>query len=169
LRNYNHNYIVNLPIKPSPNLPNWEAVYLYPSLCLFEGTIMSVGRGTDYPFQVYGHPDFQNENFMFIPESKPGAINPKYKGIECNGQNLVDYAKYYDKTPPKINLTWLFESYKMLSPKHEFFISYFNKLAGTDELRKQTGSGLTEIEIRESWQKDIDDFKKIREKYLLYD
>ena len=169
LRNYNHNYMVNLPIKPSPNLPNWEAVYLYPSLCLFEGTIMSVGRGTDYPFQVYGHPDFQNGNFMFIPESKPGATNPKYKGIECNGQNLVDYAKYYDKTPPKINLTWLIKSYKMLSPNHEFFISYFDKLAGTDELRKQIESGLTEIEIRESWQKDIDDFKKIREKYLLYD
>ena len=168
LRNYTHNYIVNLPVKPSPNLPNWEAVYLYPSLCLFEGTIMSVGRGTDNPFQVYGHPDFQNGNFSFIPESKPGATNPKYKGIKCYGQNLIDYATKFDKIPAQIKLTWLIESYKMLSPKYEFFISYFDKLAGTDELRKQIESGLTEIEIRESWQKDIDKFKKIREKYLLY-
>ena len=168
LRNYNHNYIVNLPIKPSPNLPNWRAVYLYPSLCLFEGTIMSVGRGTDYPFQAYGHPDFQNGGFLFIPESKPGATNPKYKSIKCTGQNLVNYAKYYDRILHQINLTWIIESYKMLSPKHEFFISYFDKLAGTDELRKQIESGLTEFEIRKTWKKDIDNYKKIREKYLLY-
>ncbi len=168
LRNYAHNYIVNLPVKPSPNLPNWEAVYLYPSLCLFEGTIMSVGRGTDYPFQVYGHPDFITGSFVFTPESKPGATNPKYKGIKCNGQNLVDYTKKFDKMPAQLNLSWLIESYKMLSHQHEFFISYFDKLAGTDDLRKQIKSGLTEIEIRESWQKDIDNYKKIREKYLLY-
>lgn len=168
LRNYKHNYIANLPVKPSPNLPNWEAVYLYPSLCLFEGTIMSVGRGTDYPFQVYGHPDFQNGSFLFTPEPKPGATNPKYKGIECNGENLVDYATNFDKMPAQLNLSWLIESYKMLRTRHEFFISYFDKLAGTDELRKQIESGLTEMEIRESWQKDIDNFKKIREEYLLY-
>jgi uncharacterized protein YbbC (DUF1343 family) len=169
LKNYKHSYIVKLPVKPSPNLPNWKSVYLYPSLCLFEGTIVSVGRGTDVPFQVYGHPDYLLGSFIFIPESKPGASNPKYKDVRCFGQNLSGYAENYQKMPAQLNLSWLIESYKLLSPKYEFFTSYFAKLAGSDKLRQQIEAGKTEEEIRKSWQADLDAFKEIRRKYLLYD
>lgn len=169
LKNYKHSYIVKLPVKPSPNLPNWKSVYLYPSLCLFEGTIVSVGRGTDVPFQVYGHPDYLLGSFIFTPESKPGASNPKYKDVRCFGQNLSGYAENYQKMPAQLNLSWLIESYKLLSPKYEFFTSYFAKLAGSDKLRQQIEAGKTEEEIRKSWQADLDAFKEIRRKYLLYD
>lgn len=170
LKDYKRNMIVALPIKPSPNLPNWKAVYLYPSLCLFEGTAMSVGRGTDLPFQVYGSPNFSIGSFAFTPESKPGAsMNPKYKGKQCFGQNLTGYAENYQNNPQQINLTWLIESYKLLSPKETYFTSYFDKLAGTDKLRLQIESGKTELEIRESWEADLNQFKEIRKKYLLYE
>jgi len=168
MRNYNRNMIVKLPVKPSPNLPNWQAVYLYPSLCLFEGTIMSIGRGTDFPFQVYGHPDFPVENFAFTPIPHSGAANPKYEGITCYGRNLTTYAENYATNTSRIHLTWLIESYKLLSPEHEFFTSYFDKLAGTDKLRKQIEEGMTEGEIRKSWESDLKTFKNIRKKYLLY-
>ena len=168
MRNYNRNMIVKLPIKPSPNLPNWQAIYLYPSLCLFEGTIMSIGRGTDFPFQVYGHPDFPVENFAFTPIPHSGAANPKYEGITCYGRNLTTYAENYATNTSRIHLTWLIESYKLLSPEHEFFTSYFDKLAGTDKLRKQIEEGMTEGEIRKSWESDLKTFKNIRKKYLLY-
>lgn len=169
LKDYQHNYIVDLPIKPSPNLPNWQAVYLYPSLCLFEGTIMSVGRGTDFPFQVYGHPDYMIGSFVFTPETKPGASQPKYKGIHCYGQNLIGYADSFLEATPQLNLTWLIESYKSLSHNREFFTSYFDKLAGTDQLRKQIMDGTTEEDIRKSWEIDLNAFQKIRKKYLLYE
>ncbi len=169
LKNYNHNYIVKLPVKPSPNLPNWKAVYLYPSLCLFEGTIMSIGRGTDKPFQVYGNPDFYLGSFMFTPEPRPGATNPKFNGISCYGQNLEEYAENYDKMPAQLNLTWLLSSYKLLHKDHVFFTAYFEKLAGTDKLRKQIEAGYQENEIRKSWEEELETFRKIREKYLLYD
>ena len=168
MRNYNRNMIVKLPVKPSPNLPNWQAIYLYPSLCLFEGTIMSIGRGTDFPFQVYGHPDFPVENFAFTPIPHSGAANPKYEGITCYGRNLTTYAENYATNTSRIHLTWLIESYKLLSPEHEFFTSYFDKLAGTDKLRKQIEEGMTEGEIRKSWESDLKTFKNIRQKYLLY-
>ncbi|RLD89436.1 MAG: DUF1343 domain-containing protein [Bacteroidetes bacterium] len=168
MRNYNRNMIVKLPVKPSPNLPNWQAIYLYPSLCLFEGTIMSIGRGTDFPFQVYGHPDFPVENFAFTPIPHSGAANPKYEGITCYGRNLTTYAENYATNTSRIHLTWLIESYKLLSPEHEFFTSYFDKLAGTDKLRKQIEEGMTEGEIRKSWESDLKTFKNIRKKYLLY-
>jgi uncharacterized protein YbbC (DUF1343 family) len=169
LKNYRHNYIVKLPVKPSPNLPNWQAVFLYPSLCFFEGTIMSVGRGTDFPFQVYGHPDFLLGSFVFTPESKPGASNPKYKGVSCYGQNLRGYAENYQKMPAQLNLSWLIESYKFLNSSHDFFTAYFDKLAGTIKLRKQIEQGMSEEEIRKSWGEDLNEFKKIKEKYLLYE
>ena len=168
MRNYNRNMIVKLPVKPSPNLPNWQAIYLYPSLCLFEGTIMSIGRGTDFPFQVYGHPDFPVENFAFTPIPHSGAANPKYEGITCYGRNLTTYAENYATNTARLHLTWLIESYKLLSPEHEFFTSYFDKLAGTDKLRKQIEEGMTEGEIRKSWESDLKTFKNIRKKYLLY-
>ncbi len=169
LKNYRHNYIVKLPVKPSPNLPNWQAVFLYPSLCFFEGSIMSVGRGTDFPFQVYGHPDFLLGSFVFTPESKPGASNPKYKGVSCYGQNLRGYAENYQKMPAQLNLSWLIESYKFLNTSHDFFTAYFDKLAGTIKLRKQIEQGMSEEEIRKSWEEDLNEFKKIKEKYLLYE
>jgi uncharacterized protein YbbC (DUF1343 family) len=170
LQKYNHNMIVKLPIKPSPNLPNWQAVYLYPSLCFFEGTEMSVGRGTDYPFQIYGSPDFTIGNFTFSPESKPGAsTNPKYKGQLCYGQNLIGYAENFLNNPVKINLTWLIESYRLSNSKETFFTRYFDKLAGTDKLRKQIEGGQTEEEIRILWENGLIQFKEIRKKYLLYE
>jgi uncharacterized protein YbbC (DUF1343 family) len=178
LSGYRHNMIFELPVKPSPNLPNWKSVFLYPSLCLFEGTIMSVGRGTDYPFQIYGHPEFGLGSFFFIPESRPGAsLHPKFEGVGCYGQNLTGYAKAIletDRNPAladlsRVNLTWLLSSYELLSEKHEFFTDYFNLLAGTDALKNQVAMGWTEEEIRESWQDGISNFKRIRSNYLLYD
>jgi len=169
LEDYNHNMIVKLQIAPSPNLPNWESVYLYPSLCLFEGTIMSIGRGTDTPFQLYGHPDFMIGSYAFTPDSTFGATNPKYKGEHCTGINLTGYAHNYSKNEDKINLSWLIGSYKIMSRKGEFFTNYFEKLAGTDDLRHQLESEATEDEIRKSWQPGLDKFNQIRSKYLLYD
>jgi uncharacterized protein YbbC (DUF1343 family) len=161
---------VKLPIKPSPNLPNWQAVYLYPSLCFFEGTAMSVGRGTDFPFQVYGSPNFSIGSFAFTPESKPGASsNPKYKGQQCFGQNLTGYAENYQNNPQQINLLWLIESYKFLRSKETYFTSYFDRLAGTDKLRLQIMEGMKEDEIRQSWKEDLNLFMVIRKKYLLYE
>lgn len=169
LKGYTHNMIVKLPVKPSPNLPNWESVYLYPSLALFEGTIVSVGRGTDTPFQIYGHPDFLLHSFSFTPHSIRGVSNhPKYEGKTCYGQNLNGYARNYQENPLKINLSWLISTYKMLSPKYSFFNNYFEKLAGTDQLKKQIEAGMSEEKIRESWQVDLSIFRKVRAQYLLY-
>ena len=170
LKGYSHHMLVKLPVKPSPNLPNWESVYLYPSLCLFEGTSVSVGRGTDFPFQIYGHPDYYTGSYSFTPKSIRGVSeNPKFKGIQCVGQNLNNYAKNFKDNPQKLNLLWLIHSYELLSKHGDFFNDYFEKLAGTDELQKQIESGLSEEEIRESWQLEINKFKEIRKKYLLYD
>lgn len=170
LGNYRHNMLFKLPVKPSPNLPNWQSVYLYPSICLFEGTIMSEGRGTDFPFQVYGHPDFHIGNFTFTPERIPGVSeNPKYKSVRCNGQNLAGYASNYQNLEQHFNIDWLIESYNYMSPDHEFFTAYFELLAGTRELREQIEAGLSEEEIRKSWQEELESFELIRKKYLLYD
>ena len=166
---YDHSMIYKLPFKPSPNLPNWESVYLYPSLCLFEGTVVSIGRGTDFPFQVYGHPEFLLQKFSFTPESKSNAsINPKLKGKKCYGENLKDYANNYKKNPTNINLSWIIDSYNSLNKENDFFTNYFEKLAGNSKLRKQIIDGKTEKEIRNSWKQDLKKFKKIRKKYLLY-
>jgi len=170
LAKYNRNMIAKLKEAPSPNLPNWKSVYLYPSLCFFEGTVVSVGRGTKYPFQVYGHPDLPFGDFSFLPQSIPGkSSHPKLQGEVCYGQYLSGYADNYTNNPAEINLTWLISSYKYLSSKTEFFNNYFDKLAGTEELRKQIIAGKSPQDIRESWQEDLEAFKKIREKYLLYD
>ena len=169
LKDYDHNTIVKLKVPPSPNLPDWHSVYLYPSLCFFEGTIVSVGRGTQYPFQVYGHPDLPFADFSFKPVSIKGkSLNPKLKGEVCNGQYLAFYADNYENNPKELNLSWLISSYKYLGKDHSFFNSYFDKLAGTDELKKQIEQGLSQDEIRKSWEKDLKKFLKIRKKYLLY-
>lgn len=168
LDNYDHNTLYDLPLKPSPNLPNMKSVYLYPSLCFFEGTIVSVGRGTEYPFQVIGHPDYHLGSYTFTPQSTPGAaLHPKHEGKSCNGHNLqAATSDILDER--KLNLSWLIAMYKALLVNHGFFNNYFDKLAGTDKLRKQIKSGLSESEIRKSWQKDVMKFKEIRRQYLLY-
>jgi len=168
-RNYDHNSKYQLPVKPSPNLPNMNSVYLYPSTCLFEGTVISEGRGTDYPFEVFGHPDLQNCSFTFIPESKPGAAtNPKLLGKKCYGVDLRKYRELGDERPGRINLSWLLFAYNNFPDKENFFTDYFEKLAGTASLRAQIIKGMTEQEIRESWQDGLKNFQKTRKKYLLY-
>jgi uncharacterized protein YbbC (DUF1343 family) len=169
IENYNHANFYELPVKPSPNLPNKYAVYLYPSLCLFEGTIVSVGRGTDFPFQIIGHPGYAIGSYLFTPKSIPGvATKPKYEGMPCLGQNLTDFARDMEKLPRQLHLSWLTGYYKILKDKGNFFDNYFEKLAGTAQLRKQIEEGWSEEQIRESWQPGIEKFKKIRKKYLLY-
>ena len=161
--NYNRNKIYELPIKPSPNLPNKKAVNLYPSLCLFEGTVISIGRGTEKPFQHFGSPKLNLYNYSFIPKSGPGSRYPKHENKICYGKNLTN-------TPVlnSINLDWLIETYNQSQNKEEFFISFFDKLAGTDKLRKQIISGKNSREIKKSWKADLKEFKNIRNKYLLY-
>lgn len=167
--NYNHTYFYHLPEKPSPNLPNMASVWLYPSLCLFEGTVISVGRGTDKPFQQIGHPKLTGANTSFTPKDIPGtATNPPYEGQVCNGYELGEFAEAYIKNTGKIYLFWLIETYNQMKDKGEFFNSVFDKLAGTDQLKKQIMSGMAEDDIRKSWEADLTAFKKIRKKYILY-
>lgn len=164
--NYERNAIYELPVKPSPNLPNWESVYLYPSLCFFEGTIVSVGRGTDFPFQVYGHPNMNSE-FAFTPRQAEGRRPPMLCDEDCYGEYLIDYAHNYRRNTNKINLEWIINAYNQLKGE-KFFNNFFVKLSGTKDLQQQIEQGMTESEIRATWQDDLDDYKKIREKYLMY-
>lgn len=167
--NYDHTKIYNLPVAPSPNLPNNIAVQLYPSLCFFEGTIISVGRGTENPFQIIGHPDFDKGNYTFTPKEISGiARNPKYKGQICNGQSLKNIAINELPKERRLHLSWLIDYYKFFIDNDKFFTSYFKKLAGTDQLQKQIEAGLSKEEIRVSWEEGLFEFKKIRKKYLLY-
>ncbi len=168
LKNYTRNMIVKLPVKPSPNLPDWRSVYLYPSLCFFEGTVVSVGRGTNTPFQIYGHPNFLLGNYVFTPKANGVSAHPKLENRVCYGQNLAGYAENFRNNPQQLNLTWLIAAYKQLKKHHTFFNAYFDKLAGTNQLRKQIEAGKTEQEIRASWQSDLKKFKQIRKKYLIY-
>jgi len=166
--NYTHKTYYELPVKPSPNLPNILSIYLYPSLCLFEGTIMSVGRGTDFPFQVFGHPAYGNETFSFTPGSNEGASNPKYSGIECKGVDLRDIEYRFFWQERRIILDWLIEAYNNMKEKGDFFNSYFLKLSGTQELQKQIESGVSPEDIFKTWEPGLKEYKKIRKKYLLY-
>ena len=168
LKKYRHNMLVELPVKPSPNLPDWQAVYLYPSLCFFEGTVVSVGRGTPKPFQVYGHPKMKGE-YSFVPVSTPGAsTHPKWEDQRCNGVDLSAFAGNLGHKHEQIHLQWLMDAYKQIGKEPDFFRKYFDTLAGTDALRKQLEAGKSEKQIRKSWQKDLNKFMKIRKKYLLY-
>jgi uncharacterized protein YbbC (DUF1343 family) len=168
--NYNHTYHYILPVNPSPNLKTMDAIYLYPSLGLLEGTKISVGRGTDYPFQIIGCPDLKNTDFSFTPKSIKGECsNPPYKGIKCNGYNLSNFADNYIKNIKRIYLFWLIGTYNEVSDKSNYFkSSFFDELAGTSKLRQQIINGMSEEDIRKSWIPDIEKFKKIRKKYLLY-
>lgn len=169
-KDYGHQDEYMLPIAPSPNLPTQASIYMYPSLALFEGTVVSVGRGTDFPFEMAGHPDYSIGTYEFTPEPNQGSTHPPLKGKKCLGQF---YSKekaesvYHSK---QINLSILQDFYQVISPKTKFFLEtgFFDKLAGNGTLRKQIEAGLSEEEIRASWQVDIENFKKIRRKYLLY-
>jgi len=169
LENYNHSTPYQLPVKPSPNLTTMNAVYLYPSLCLFEGTIVSVGRGTDFPFEVFGHPAFKGFSFSFIPRRVVGmSLNPPYKDQNCLGVDLRDFYETHPKMFGRINLSWLFMAYKNLGSQASFFNDYFDKLAGTSLLREQISNDIPESEIRKTWETRLSEFKEIRKKYLLY-
>jgi uncharacterized protein YbbC (DUF1343 family) len=164
MKNFTHNTNYNLPIKPSPNLPNARSVNLYPSLCLFEGTNISVGRGTDYPFQQFGAPYLQS-NYSFIPKSGEGSKYPKHEDIVCFGTDL----RFQDNYLTTINLKWIIEAYRQCFEKEKFFNNFFDKLAGTDKLKKQIIAGKTAKEIKASWEEGLSSFKKLREHYLIYE
>lgn len=160
---YNRNSNYNLLIKPSPNLPNDQAINLYASLCFFEGTNVSVGRGTEKQFQIYGSPYLAKSNFSFIPKPNLGAQNPVYNGVKCFGEDLSAAAKV-----KQLELKWLIKAYQETADKSKFFNPFFTKLAGTKKLQQQIESGITENEIRNSWQNGLINFKKTRSKYLIY-
>lgn len=169
-KNYDHNIIYHLPVAPSPNLPNNIAIQLYPSLCFFEGTIISIGRGTEYPFQVIGHPDYTPGNYTFTPEEKQGiARNPKFKGQLCNGLLLTGSVEKMLTDERKLHLSWLIDLHRYYKDKEKFFTPYFSRLAGTDLLQKQIEDGLSEEEIRKSWEEGLANYDIIRKKYLLYE
>lgn len=163
--NYNREMSYALPVKPSPNLPNEQAINLYPSLCFFEGTNVNAGRGTDKQFQVFGSPFLPEEQYTFTytPESNEGAKSPKHLGKTCFGKDLSNYPRL-----DRINLKWLINAYKDTADKKEFFNSFFTKLAGTAKLQKQIEAGMTAEQIQESWKSGLERFQIIRERYLLY-
>jgi len=168
--NYNHNSAYTLPVNSSPNLNTAQSVLLYPSLCLFEGTTLSLGRGTYTPFEEVGHPLLKGKYaYNFTPISIPGmSEDPPQKNQVCYGIDLKNYDIGIIRSSGKLNLTWLLELYNAFPDKTHFFNAYFVKLAGTDQLRKQIEIGKTEREIRESWEPALGRFKIMRRKYLLY-
>ncbi|ARS35920.1 exo-beta-N-acetylmuramidase NamZ family protein [Pontibacter actiniarum] len=163
MANYDHDMPYELPVKPSPNLPNAQAIALYPSICWFEGTDVSVGRGTPTPFQLIGSPYYQKKDFSFTPVSTPGATNPPHKDVVCYGKDLTDVA-----VADKVDLAYLLEMYNNSSNKDKFFNNFFDRLAGTTKLREQIKAGKTEAEIRASWEPALSNYKKTRKQYLLY-
>ena len=166
IKGYNRNAIYELPVKPSPNLPNWESVYLYPSLCFFEGSIVSIGRGTETPFQVYGHPDMRG-SYTFTPKSTAGASKPLLEGLRCRGENLVEFAHDYTINKNQLHLEWIIEAYLQLKDKG-FFNNYFHLLSGDKQLQRDIENGKSADEIHASWRNDLEAFKALREKYLMY-
>lgn len=168
--NYSHKDRFQLPVKPSPNLPTPASIYLYPSLCLFEGTIVSVGRGTDKPFEMYGHPTMKNSSYEFTPRSIEGASkNPLYEGKKCKGEYVGGAIHLYMTDTARLQLSWLINAYSNTTDKQVFFNSFFNNLAGNSSLKQQIINGQTEAEIRTTWDKNLVKFKALRKKYLLYE
>jgi len=164
VKGWDHQKPYSLPVRPSPNLPNDQSIALYPSLCLFEGTIVSVGRGTDNPFTQIGHPAYPDSSYSFIPVSRKESVYPKHEGKTCYGIDLSTY-----RPEKEINLDYLIRFYGQLKEeKKPFFKKYFTNLAGTTILQEQIENGIDEQTIRASWKKGLDAFKKKRKKYLLY-
>jgi uncharacterized protein YbbC (DUF1343 family) len=171
-QNYTHNSKYILPVKPSPNLPEIQSVYLYPSTCLFEGTVLSEGRGTDKPFEIFGHPLLSHNLYSFTPKPNEGAKSSKHYYETCYGWNLNGSPEeVLKKIDNRIQLKWLIEAYKLFPGKDTFFLktNYFNRLAGNDVLMQQIKDGISEEEIRKSWEPALTEFKKIRKRYLLYE
>ncbi|PLX12468.1 MAG: DUF1343 domain-containing protein, partial [Marinilabiliales bacterium] len=167
--NYTHDSLYQLPVNPSPNLQNMLSIYLYPSLGFFEGTSFSAGRGTQFPFQVYGSPDYQKRDFAFTPVRIDGASKyPKYREKICYGADLRTVNMNLILKRKEINLEWILDAYNNTSNKGEFFNDFFYNIAGNKDLREQIESGLSEDEIRKSWQTKLNEFKSLRKKYLLY-
>jgi len=176
--NYDHNTPYTLPVRPSPNLPNIQSIYLYPFTCLFEGTALSEGRGTSKPFQVFGHPNLPKTLFAFTPQPNEGAKNSKHYGKKCFGWDLSGTPEQVRAlTQNRIQLKWLIESYKLFPQKDSFFLlpksgkmeeSFFTKLAGNNDLWQQIRAGMKEDQIRATWSPALDRYKAIRKKYLLY-
>ena len=170
---YTHKSRYLLPVKPSPNLPVIQSVYWYPSTCLFEGTALSEGRGTEKPFQLFGHPSLPHHLASFTPRSMPGAGSPKWKDRVCYGWDLSGSPeRVLKEVNGRIQLKWLLEAYQLFPQKDSFFLnngSNFNRLAGNDVLIRQIREGKTEEDIRKSWEAALSQFKKIRKKYLMYE
>jgi uncharacterized protein YbbC (DUF1343 family) len=167
-RNYTHDTLYVLPVRPSPNLPNQNSIYLYPSICWFEGTNISLGRGTPYPFQVFGSPELPDRGFSFTPESVAGARNPPLLGQKCYGTDLRNAIEDNIVPSPAINLDWVISAYKDYPTREEFFTPYFDVLASGPVLREQIEKGMSSEEIRASWKEGLEKFGKIRSRYLLY-
>ena len=175
---YDHNSHYQLPVNPSPNLKQMQSIYWYPSTCFFEGTVLSEGRGTESPFQIFGHPDYPKNLFSFTPNPNEGAKSSKLFGKKCYGWNLSGTEEdVLAEIDNKIQLKWLLQAYKLFPDKSKFFIvpksgkmegSFFNKLVGNNDLWQQLKAGKTEKEIRKSWEPALSNFKNIRKKYLLY-
>lgn len=170
LENYTHQTLYELPVKPSPNLTNMNAVYLYPSICLFEGTVVSPGRGTDHPFEMYGHPELFSGSYSFTPRSIPSmSLHPPFEGKQCWGFAFLGWTAAYPEKMGKIQLSWLIDAFAELGSKKEFFTEYFDKLAGNSSLREQILKGVNVEDIRDSWEPALQKFQVTRAKYLLYE
>ena len=163
IQNYSHNTVYTLAVRPSPNLPNAKSIALYPSLCLLEPTVISVGRGTSKQFQIYGHPKFSKTDFSFTPQSNFGSKYPKHQGQICYGKDLSE-----TESPNKIELKWLLNAYAEFPQKDSFFLKGFERIAGVSSLRKQIEAGEKENTIRDSWLENLETFKKVRANYLIY-
>jgi uncharacterized protein YbbC (DUF1343 family) len=170
-QNYDHNTKYELPVRPSPNLPEIQSIYWYPSTCFFEGTVLSEGRGTDKPFQIFGHPSLPKNLYSFTPVPHEGATSPKLKDQVCYGWNISgNPAQVLKNVNNRMQLKWLLQAYKLFPDRENFFLKTggFNRLAGNDQLMQQIKDGKSEDEIRKSWQDGLKKFKTIRKKYLLY-
>lgn len=169
--NYTHKDFYKLPVKPSPNLPNMSSIYLYPSLCLFEGTQVSIGRGTDKQFQLVGSPYNSTGDYVFTPVSKPGASKPKHKDVECKGYDLSEFGEQHMRDMQVLYLKWVVTFYKNSSDPEHFFRKdgFFRLLTGDRSIQKMIEAGKSAEEISASWAEEVQEFKEVRKKYLLYD
>lgn len=170
IQHYDRNRMIDLPEPPSPNLPNMRAIFLYPSLCFFEGTSFSIGRGTEYPFQLIGHPDITAGSTYFMPVSRPESTYPPQQNKQCRGWDLSQLSPRLLHDTARIQLHYLLEAYNALPDPEKFFLAtnYLDKLAGSSRLREQIISGKSEEAIRSSWHDGLKQFKEIRRHYILY-
>ena len=167
---YNRTMDYELPIAPSPNLPNQKSINLYPSLCFFEGTSISVGRGTNHPFEVFGHPNMTTGSHVFVPKPNDGSKHPKHEGLPCIGWDLTEFGGKNVQEKRRLILDYMVNAYREFPDKESFFLSngFINKLAGTDELQKQIEAGMSADEIRATWRSDLATYLNMRGQYLLY-